>query len=96
MFVEIGDELLSKTYVDVDAMKEAAVKEALAIAERRHVRELRTALKKQHKELEDDKTKSMEKQKQVKVISKKFMKIFRTFSVVNYFWGLNSFYCTDI
>lgn len=46
-------------------MKEAAVKEALEVAERRHTKELRAALKRLRTEMDTDKERAMEKQKQV-------------------------------
>ena len=57
--------MLERTYIDVDGMKEAAVKEALEAAERRHTRELRAALHRLQKQADDDKEKSMARQKKV-------------------------------
>lgn len=63
--LDVGDDVLRKTHVDIDAEKAAAVQEAVEAAERRHTRELRAAIKRLQTELEQDKARALERQKRV-------------------------------
>lgn len=60
--IDVGDGVLRRTHVDVDGEKKRAVKEALEAAERRHTRELRASMKRLHKEMDDDKTRALDRQ----------------------------------
>ena len=63
--LEIGEGLMTKTYVDVDSMTHDAVKEALASADRRHARELRAALQKHQGDAQRERALALNNQKLV-------------------------------
>ena len=64
--IEIGEGLMTNTYVDVDSMTHDAVNDALASAQRRHEKELRAALQKHHQEARRDKELALKNQRLVR------------------------------
>ena len=70
---------MKKNFVDVESLKAAAVEKALEEAERRHVRELQASLKRQKKEMDDDRNRQLNRQKMVSInfiiISIQYLKI---------------------
>ena len=66
---------MKRTTVDVDGEKQKAVEEALEKAEQRHTRELRGALRRQERKLNEERDKALLKQKTVSVY--KSLKLFR-------------------
>ena len=69
----MGADLLKRTHVDVDAMKETAVRDALNAAEKRHTRELRAALRRLRQEADDERRRQLDSQKQVTRVKKIFI-----------------------
>ncbi len=69
MFLELGDGIVKRNTIDIDALRAEAAREATEAAERRHVRELRAALSRQQRQLEDEKARALDKQKQVCIVN---------------------------
>ena len=56
---------MTKTHVDIDGMRKAAVKEALDAAEERHVKELRAAMSRAKQQAKQDKDRALARQRVV-------------------------------
>ncbi|KAI0232308.1 hypothetical protein LSAT2_017377 [Lamellibrachia satsuma] len=62
--IELGESALKKTDIVIDDGRDQAVREALAVAERRHTRELKAALQRLEREMMREKNVALARQKQ--------------------------------
>ena len=61
--IDLGDNFVKRSTIDVDSIQKHAAKEAREAAERRHVKELKASLLRQQKQMEDDKLRCLKNQK---------------------------------
>ena len=65
--IDLGDNFVKRSTIDVDSIQKHAAKEAREAAERRHVKELKASLLRQQKQMEDDKLRCLKNQKLVEI-----------------------------